>query len=277
MRVRRVSTYLPGTCAYRWSWRCRSRFGPSSRVPSVSGRACGHTQGMRLRVAIFARVVFVNRCAVRACVRLQRVGQARVCRRGCVPGAFVSACAACVHPCLVTSWRLVVRMRSTIVCPREWFWAKALTRALSTCIVWSFAWLPAGTKAHARGRARDYVCPCVCVCRVQMGTGTSARSVCAHIHVIVAGPAACLPRPRSPLAAHLKASPKCHCRHRTDHSTMRLQDIMNNVRFTDGFLERWRRDFTSYFAPQISLKATVNTSAFFPRALWGASPFPSPS
>ena len=58
---------------------------------------------------------------------------------------------------------------------------------------------------------------------------------------------------------------------------MRLQDIMNNVRFTDGFLERWRRDFTSYFTPQISLKATVNTSAFFPSALWGASPFPSPS
>ena len=53
-------------------------------------------------------------------------------------------------------------MRSTIVWPREWFWAKVLTRALSTCIVWSFAWLPDGTKAHAGGRARDYVCPCGC-------------------------------------------------------------------------------------------------------------------
>ena len=101
MRVRRVSTYLPGTCAYRWSWRCRSRFGPSSRVPSVSGRACGHTQGMRLRVAIFARVVFANRCAVRACVRLQHGGaatcvQAGVCaRRVCVGVRCVCSSVPC--------------------------------------------------------------------------------------------------------------------------------------------------------------------------------------
>lgn len=68
-------------------------------------------------------------------------------------------------------------------------------------------------------------------------------------------------QPRSPLRAHLKVSPECHCVHKTKHHTRTSKALMRNVRFTEGFLER-SRGFTPRTAVQISWKATINTSIF---------------